>query len=96
MHVARLHECLMECEGILEAVLRMESLALGELEIIPHELLVVGMHAVLDDGLRTLYGTLAAQVGNALLRGKDLHGMLAVVKMRYHRYYRGNLASLLD
>ena len=95
-HVACLGEGAMEREGVLQVVGSVASLALGQFQVVPHQLLVVGMHAVLDHALGALHGALAAQVGHTLLRGDDLHGVLGVVQMRHHRDDCGDLATLLD
>lgn len=81
-HVAFLEEHLVHAQGGGEAV---AGLPLGgNLQVIPKELLVVGVGAVLDDGLGTLHGALAAQVGDALLGDDDVDGVLAVVEVRHH------------
>ena len=46
---------------------------LRDLQVVPEQLLVVGVSAVLDDALSSLCGTLAAQVGNTLLCHDDVH-----------------------
>ena len=45
---------------------------LGNLQVVPQQLSVVGMCTVLDDGLGTLLGSLATQVGNTLLGNDDV------------------------
>ena len=52
VHVALLGECLVQGKGFVESVAGLTFL--GNLEVIPHELLVVRMHAVLDDALGAL------------------------------------------
>ena len=64
--------------------------ALGNLEVIPQELLIVGMSAVLDDALCALHRTLAAKVGNTLLCYDDIDIVLGVVVMTYHRHDRAD------
>ena len=54
MHVALLGEGLVEGKGFVQSVAGLALL--GYLEVIPHELLVVGVHAVLDDALGALGG----------------------------------------
>ena len=74
-HVAFLEEHLVHAQGGGEAV---AGLPLGgNLQVIPKELLVVGVGAVLDDGLGT-------QVGDALLGDDDVDGVFAVVEVRHH------------
>ena len=54
VHVALLGQGLVEGKGFVEGVAGLTLL--GYLEVIPHELLVVGVHAVLDDALGALGG----------------------------------------
>lgn len=93
-HVAAVHESFVESESGTEIVGSMS--ALRELEIIPHELFVHGVYTVLDDSLGTLAGILAAKVGHTLLGSENLHGVLAVVDMAYHRNESRDHAALLD
>lgn len=95
VHIAGLHQCLVECEGVLQAVRSVERLSFRQLEVIPHQLLVRRMYAVLDDGFGTLYGILAAQVGYALFGGQNLDGMFRMVDMRGHGHDGRDLAALL-
>ena len=70
-HVAGLRECLVESEGCAECMRCVGALC-GELEVIPHELLVHRMNAVLDDCLGALTRILAAKVGDTLLCSENL------------------------
>ena len=81
-HIALLHERLMHAEGCTQVVAGM-TLG-GVVQIIPQQLAVVGVCTVLDDGLGTLHGTLAAEVGDTLLGDENVDAMLVVVDMRYH------------
>ena len=54
VHVALLGQSLVEGKGFVKGVACLALL--GYLEVIPHELLVVGVHAVFDDALGTLGG----------------------------------------
>ena len=81
-HVALLHECLVHAEGGTQVV---AGVALGGVvQVVPQELAVVGVCTVLDDGLGTLHGALAAKVGDTLLGDEDVDTMLVVVHMRHH------------
>ena len=76
-HVALLHECLVHAEGGTQVV---AGVALGGVvQVVPQELAVVGVCTVLDDGLGTLHGALAAEVGDTLLGDEDVDAMLVVV-----------------
>lgn len=56
------------------------GLSLGrEMQVIPQELTIVGVSAILNDGLGTLHRTLATKVSNTLLSNHDVHTMLVVV-----------------
>ena len=54
VHVALLGEGFVEGKGFVEGVTGLAFL--GNLEVVPHELLVVGVHTVLDDALGALGG----------------------------------------
>lgn len=54
VHVALLGQSLVQCKGFVESVAGLTLL--GNLEVVPHELLVVGVNAVLDDALGALGG----------------------------------------
>ena len=58
---------------------------LGNLQVIPQQLLIVRMCTVLDDGLCTLDGTLTTQVGNTLFGHDDVLIMLRAVLMADER-----------
>ena len=76
-HVTLVLEYLMHAQSGREAVRRVALLR--NLHVVPENLLVVRVSAVLYDGLRTLHRTLAAQVSYALLGDDDTYGMLTVV-----------------
>lgn len=82
-HVARVGKFAVECERCGERVGRLATLT--HLEVIPEELAVHRVGAVLDYGLCTLYGILAAEIGNSLIGDEDVDRVFAVVRMRYHR-----------
>lgn len=69
-HVAFAAQCVVHGECSWQAVTCMSSGA--EFEIVPKELLVVGMHAFLDDELCPLHGPFGAQVGHSLLSDDDV------------------------
>ena len=74
MHVTLAGQRVVHGEGGGEA---MACMAAGsQFQIVPKQLLIVGVSTVLDDGLGTLHGTLAAQVGNTLFSDDDVHVML--------------------
>ncbi len=52
MHVSLFGQSLMQSESLLKGMAGLTLL--GNLQVVPHELLVVGVHAVLDDALGTL------------------------------------------
>ena len=54
VHITLLGECLVQSKGFVQCVAGLAFL--GYLEVIPHELLVVGVHTVLDDALGALGG----------------------------------------
>ena len=54
MHVTLLCQCFVQGKCLVKCVAGLTLL--GNLEVISHELLVVGMHAVLNDALGTLGG----------------------------------------
>ena len=72
----------MESEGSLQGVRGLAELA--HLEVFAQEGLVVGMRAVLDDALGTLYGVGAAQVGDTLVGDDDVDGVLRRVGVGDH------------
>ena len=74
MHVTLAGQRVVHGEGSGEAMARVT--AFTQFQIIPEQLLVVGVCTVLDDGLCTLHGTLAAQVGNTLFGDDDVHVVL--------------------
>ena len=67
---------------------------LGDLQVIPQQLLVVRMCTVLDDRLCTLDGTLTTQVGDTLLRHDDVHIVLRTILMAHERHERADHAAL--
>ena len=88
MHVTLTDESVMERECCRQVVMCLTALC--NLELIPQELLVIGMSAVLDDALCTLHRTLATKVGNTLLGDDDIDIVLGVVVMTYHRHDRAD------
>ena len=60
----------MHGEGGREVVTGLSHL--GNLEVVPQKLLVVGVCTVLDDALSTLDGALATKVGDTLLGNDDV------------------------
>src|SRR3712207_33784 len=44
------------------------------------------MGAILNDSLRALFRTFATQVSHTLFRYYDVHGVFAMVVVRYHRH----------
>lgn len=72
-HVAVVKESLMHGEGSLEIQRNVAAVLLCEVHIIPEELLIHRMSAILDDGLCALQGILAAEVSHALLCDKNLY-----------------------
>ena len=64
----------MHGEGGRQVVARLTTL--GQLQVVPQQLLVVGVGALLDDHLSTLAGRLAAQVGNTLFGDDDVDVVL--------------------
>jgi len=81
LHVTLASQRVVHGEGCRQVVTRLTHL--GNLQVVPQELLVVGMCTVLDDALSTLDGTLAAQVGNTLFGDDDVHIVLRAILMAY-------------
>lgn len=79
-HVAAVDKAFVQCEGSVQVMGSVrESTLVGELEIVPEELLVGRMSTVLDDGLGALARILATQISYTLLCDEHLHGVLGVV-----------------
>ena len=57
----------------------------SKLQILAEEGTIVGVYTFVDDLMSTLAWTLASQVCNAPFGNDDLHGVLAMIVMRYHR-----------
>ena len=77
VHVTLLGQGFVQGKCLVKSV---AGLALfGNLEVIPHKLLVVGMNAVLNDALGALGGRLAAKIGNTLLGDEHLDAVLVVI-----------------
>ena len=76
-HVAFAAQRVVHGECCWQAMTGVASCA--EFEIVPEELLVVGMHAFLDDELCTLHGAFGTQVGHALLGDDDVDVVLRMV-----------------
>ena len=77
VHVALLSQGLVEGKSFVQGVTGLTLL--GNLEVVPHELLVVGVHAVLDDALCALCGRFATKIGNTLLGDENLYAVLVVI-----------------
>ena len=92
MHVALAEESVVECECGREFV-RCLSLVCN-LEIVPQQLFVVGMSAVLNDGLCAFAWRLSSQVGYTLLCDDDVDVVLCVVDMAAEWHNRADDSSL--
>ena len=92
VHVAFACQRIVHGEGGSEAVAGMS--ARTQLQVIPQQLLVVGMCAVFDDGLCTLHGALATKVGNTLLRNDDIDIVLRGILVGDERNDAGDESSL--
>ena len=79
VHVALASQRVVHGEGGRQVVARLAHL--GELQVVPKQLLVVRMCTVLDDDFGALCGALSAQVGDALFRHDDVDVVLAGVLM---------------
>ena len=77
MHVSLFGQGFVQGKGFIQSVAGLAFL--GNLKIIPHELLVIRVHAVLYYALGTLGWRLAAKVGNTLLGDEHLNAVLVVV-----------------
>lgn len=94
-HVARSKELSVERQRSFESVGSLTA-ACRHPEIVVEELTVHRVCTIVDNGLGTLHRIESAHVGYALICDKDIHGVLGVVHMRYHRHYVGYLALLGD
>ena len=74
--------------------MRSLCLTIGQLEVIPKDVLVVGMYTVLDDGLSTLLGALTTQVGYTLFGDDDIHIVFRMVFVRHHGYNGADFSLL--
>ena len=74
VHVALTSQGVVHSEGSSQVVTGLSHL--GDLQVIPQQLLVVGVSSVLDDALSTLSRTLSTQVGNTLFGNNDVHIVL--------------------
>ena len=92
-HITRSGQLGMHSQGFANSVGSLR-LAVGQFQVIPQQLLVVGVSAVFDDGLGTLLRTLAAEVGYALLGDDDIDVVLCMVVVRNHRTMALILPSL--
>ena len=86
----------MESESSGEIVRDVSTHLLAEFEVIPHQLLIHGVNAILDDAFGTLARILAAEVCYALFSSEDLDRVLAMVEVRHHRHESRDLSTLLD
>ena len=69
----------MHSEGCRQVVTGLSHL--GNLQVIPQQLLIVWVSTLLDDLLCTLIRTLSTKVGNTLLSSDDVHVMLCMVEV---------------
>ena len=92
MHVALFSQCDMHGEGLSEVVACLSHLCM--LKVSTQDRSVVRMRTVFYYEMRTLYRTLATQVGNALLRDDHVHVVFRVVLMAHHRHYAAYQATL--
>ena len=92
VHVALAHESVVEGKGSREVVACLSHLR--NLQVVPQQLTIVGVGAVFDDALRTLYWALAAKVGYTLLCDDDVNVVLSVVVVAYHRHDRADGSAL--
>ena len=92
LHVALARQRVVHGEGGRQVVTRLSHLR--DLQVVPQQLLVVGMSTVLDDALGTLCRRLATQVGNTLLGDDDVDIVLGRVLMADERYNRRDDATL--
>ncbi len=72
-------------EGVARAEVVGDVPVFADLQIVPHKLFVVGMHAVFDYGQCSLSRAFPSQVGHALLRDDYFHVVVAVVNVCHHR-----------
>ena len=80
----------MESEGGLQVVRRV---AFAQFQVVPQQLFVHGVNAVLDDGVSALDGRFAAEVGYALLGDEHLYRVFAVVEVRNHGHNGADFAA---
>ena len=85
-HIARLLVCNVHGECMAKRMWCVNTLALRELEIIPKQLLIVGMYTVLDDETCALRRRLAAKVGNTLFGDKHTHTVFVRIDVCNHRH----------
>ncbi len=76
-HVALAAQCVVHGKGAGQTMAGVTAGA--QFEVVPKQLLVVGMCALLDDQFGTLHRTLASEVGHALLSDDDVDIVLGVV-----------------
>lgn len=91
-HIALFGQSLVESESLIQSMAGMTFPR--HLKVVPHELLVIGMHAVLNYGLGALGRRLAAKVGYALLGNDYIDAMLVMINMCTHGNNGAYLASL--
>ena len=82
-HVAFFDKGLVHAESILQGERDVARAVFRQLEIVPKQLLIVGVGTVLDDAGSTLAGRFAAQVGHTLLGDQNAHIVLGAVHMRH-------------
>ena len=69
-HIAFAADRIVHGEGCRQVMVSLS--ALGYFQVVPKQLLVVGMYAILDDALCSLHRALAAQICHTLLGGDDV------------------------
>ena len=92
MHVTLTSQRVVHGEGSGKAMTGMS--ACTQLQVVPQQLLVVGVSTVLDDGLCTLHRALATQIRHTLLRHDDIHIVLRAVLVGHERHHAGDTATL--
>ena len=93
-HIACFHEAAMEGEGVFEAEWLVTIF--GEREIAAQFVPEIRVGAAIDNDFRPLARIEAAQIGDAVFGDDDLHGVLAVVRVRDLGHDGADLATLLE
>ena len=84
VHVALACQCVVHGESGGQIMVGMT--ALGNLQVIPQQLFVVGVSTVLDDALCALHGALSTEVSHTLLGDDHVHVVLGVVLVAHEGY----------